>query len=121
VRFSRIQYNSPGRDTGSNASLNAEWARIKNHGGRAKTLTGWTVRSREGRVYTFPTFRLRAGKTVTLHSGHGRNTATDLFWGKNRYVWNNTRDTAVLKNKAKVIVETCRWSRGNGIVACSSP
>jgi hypothetical protein len=121
VRFSRIQYNSPGSDTGGNASLNAEWARIKNHSGRTKTLTGWTVRSRDGRVYTFPRFTLRPGRTVTLHTGHGKNTATDLYWGRSSYVWRNTGDRAVMKNKAKVVVETCRWGHGDGTVACSSP
>jgi hypothetical protein len=118
VRFSRIQYDSPGSDTGSNASLNAEWARITNHSSRTKTLTGWTVRDRKGHVYKYPTFKLKSGKRVTLHTGRGKNTATDLYWGKTHYVWKNTGDTAILKNKARTTVDTCTWGDGSGSIAC---
>jgi hypothetical protein len=40
VRFSYVQYDSPGRDTGSNRSLNAEWIRIKTYSNQAKRLKG---------------------------------------------------------------------------------
>jgi hypothetical protein len=32
VKCGRIQYDSPGSDTGSNRSLDAEWATVKNTG-----------------------------------------------------------------------------------------
>ena len=44
VRFSQVQYDSPGNDTGNNKSLNSEWAVITNHGNKARELTGWTIR-----------------------------------------------------------------------------
>ena len=55
---------------------------------------------------------------VTLHTGHGKNTATDLYWGQSTYVWNNTGDKAILKNKAKTTVDTCKWGDGSGSIAC---
>jgi hypothetical protein len=118
VRFSRIQYDSPGSDTGSNASLNAEWARIANHSNRTKTLTGWTVRDGVGHVYTFPTFRLRSDARVTLHTGRGKNTATDLYWRKTHYVWKNSGGRAILKTSAGTTRDTCTWGRGSGSIAC---
>jgi hypothetical protein len=118
VRFSRIRYDSPGRDTGSNASLDAEWARISNHRNTAKSLTGWTVRDRQGHVYRFGSFRLRPGKSVTLHTGRGKNTAADLYWGRSRYVWGNNGDKAILKNKARTTLDTCTWGNGSGTIAC---
>jgi Lamin Tail Domain len=118
VRFSRVQYDSPGRDTRSNASLNAEWARITNHSSRAKTVTGWTVRDREGHVYRFPALTLGSGKRVTLHTGRGKNTATDLYWGRTRYVWNNAGDKALLKNRARTTVDSCKWGDGSGSRMC---
>lgn len=74
LQFRRLQYDAPGRDTRSNASINAEYVVIKNTSGSAKSLTGWTVRDASGHVYTFGTFTLAAGATVTLRSGRGTNT-----------------------------------------------
>jgi hypothetical protein len=69
MRFGWVQYDSPGSDDGSNASLNAEWVRIKNHGSTARILTGWTVHDLQGHVYTFPSFGLGPGHTVRIHTG----------------------------------------------------
>lgn len=118
IRFSRVQYDSPGSDGGSNASLNAEWARVTNHGRKTRTLTGWTIRDPQGHVFKFPTFRLRAGKSVRLHTGRGANTRTDLYWRQDNYVWNNTGDKAILRNKNKATIDTCQWGDGAGSTAC---
>ena len=75
IQFGKIYYNSPGSDTGSNTSLNAEWVRIKNTGTTTRSLTGWTVRDAAGHVYKFGTFSLKPGTYVTLHTGKGTNTA----------------------------------------------
>src|SRR5512144_2428373 len=95
VRITYVQYDSPGSDTGSNASLNAEWVRIKNFSNTRKSLAGWTLRDPAGHVYRFGTYRLRAGRSVRIHTGSGTNTRTDRYWHSNWYVWNNTGDKAI--------------------------
>jgi len=118
VRFGLIYYNSPGSDTGSNASLNAEFARIKNTGSTSRNLTGWTLRDNANHVYTFGSFRLAAGKSVRVHTGKGTNTATNLYWGHSWYIWNNTGDTAYLRNSAGAEKDTCAWGNGIGYIYC---
>ena len=118
VRFSGVQYDSPGDDTGSNRSLNGEWVRITNHASRAKVMTGWKLRDRTGYLYVFPTFTLGAGRSVRVHTGSGTNTSTDLYWRLGTYVWNNTGDKATLKNRSGVVVDTCSWGDGSGYTSC---
>lgn len=119
VHFGVIQYDSPGSDDGSNASLNAEYVRIRNASATtAVRLTGWTVRDAQAHVYKFGTFTLGAGKTVTLHTGSGSNTATDVYWRSGAYIWNNTGDKAILKNANGVVVDTCAWGAGPGQITC---
>jgi hypothetical protein len=118
VRITYVQYDSPGNDTGTNPSLNAEWVRLKNFSGKKRTLTGWTLRDPVGHVYRFGTFTLGAGKTVRIHTGAGQSTAADRYWGQDWYVWNNTGDTAILKNKAGTTVDTCKWGDGAGTISC---
>jgi hypothetical protein len=113
IRITQINFDSPGAYTGSNSSLNAEWLRLKNTGSTARKLTGWTVRDTSGHVYKFGTYKLGAGKTVTIHSGKGSNTARDRYWRSDGYMWNNDGDIGKLKNKAGNVIDTCSYS-GSG-------
>ncbi|GAA4204074.1 lamin tail domain-containing protein [Actinocatenispora rupis] len=119
ISFGRIQYDSPGTDNRSNTSLNAEWVHVRNTGRTTVTLTGWTLRDASRHVYTFGSFRLGPGKTVTVHTGRGTNTSANRYWGSRAYIWNNTGDTATLKTSHGTTVDTCRWtSRGSGYKNC---
>lgn len=105
-----IFYNSPGRDTGSNASLNAEWVQLFNRSGHRVTLTRWTLRDAVGHVYPFGTYSLRAHAYVRIHTGRGANTRTDRYWGQRWYIWNNDGDTATLRNASGVLRSRCSYS-----------
>lgn len=119
IQFGRIQYDSPGTDNRTNASLNAEFVVIRNTGSRAVALTGWTLRDALPTVYTFGTFTLGAGKTVVVRTGKGTNSPTTRFWQMTRYVWNNPSDKAVLRNRAGVVVDSCQWTKiGVGSLTC---
>src|SRR3954471_15031358 len=118
VRLGTVQYDSPGSDTGSNLSLNAEWVTITNHAATKRTLTGWTLRDGQSHVYRFPAFTLAAGASVRVHTGNGADGAQNLYWANSNYVWNNTGDKATLKNKAGTTIDTCSWGDGSGSTYC---
>jgi hypothetical protein len=118
IRIDTIFFDSPGSDTGSNSSLNAEWIRLKNTGSAARKLTGWTVRDTSGHVYKFGTYNLGAGKTVKIHTGKGSNTARDRYWRSEEYIWNNDGDRAKLKNKAGTAIDTCSYSGAGSSFNC---
>ncbi|HEY0530949.1 MAG TPA: lamin tail domain-containing protein [Actinoplanes sp.] len=109
VNFSRIYVNSPGSDTRSNKSLNAEWVLLRNNTTKSIQLKGWTVRDKSAHVYTFGSFSLGSKKTVYVHTGKGTNTSANRYWGSGNYIWNNTGDTATLKNASKSTIDTCSW------------
>ena len=111
VFIREIFYNSPGADHGSNSSLNAEWVELKNSSGHPIALTHWTLRDKAGHVYKFTSaFRLRAHKTVKIHTGSGRNTRTNRYWNHGWYIWNNDGDTAVLKSASRSVKSRCSYS-----------
>lgn len=88
-------------------SLSDEWVKIKNTGSSSVSLQGWTiVDDGDKHTYTFPSFTLDAGATVTLHTEAGSNSATDLYWGSGRPVWNNDGDTARLYDSTGNLVDT---------------
>jgi Lamin Tail Domain len=119
LHFTKVYYNSPGSDTGSNASLNAEYVTIKNGSSTARSLTGYTIRDKANHVYRFGTFTLGAGKSVRIHTGTGTNTSTDRYWGSGAYIWNNTGDKAYLRSAQFTLRDTCEWgSGGPGYINC---
>jgi hypothetical protein len=84
MQIHKIQYNSPGRDTGSNRSLNAEWVQLHNRSASRINLSGWTLRDNCGcgHVYTFHNYTIRAHGYVKIHTGRGTNTQTNSSWGR---------------------------------------
>jgi hypothetical protein len=122
VQFSKIVYNSPGTDNGSNTSLNGEYVRFSNKTTRTIDLKYWTIRDAGGHVYTFSgSYLLGAGKTRYLHTGKGTNGKPDSqhrYWGRTSYVWNNGGDTATLRSSSDKAIDSCRWGNGSGTTYC---
>ena len=70
---------------------------------------GWTLRDAQGHVYTFGTYTINAHGYVKIHTGKGTNTQTDRYQGRSWYVWNNTGDTATVKNQIGVVIDKCGY------------
>lgn len=122
VRIYKVYYNSPGSDRGSNASLNNEWVALKNYGGTARDLYGYTVRDRSSHVYKFGHWSLKPGKRIYVHTGKGRNASVGgsghVYQNRGAYVWNNTGDTATLRTRYGTKIDTCSWGRTGAYKYC---
>jgi len=119
IRITKVYVNSPGSDTGSNKSLNNEYITLKNTGSKARRLTGWTIRdSGADHSYRFGTYRLRAGRRVTIHTGRGADTRRHRYWDMDWYVWNNDGDRARLRKRSGVLVDGCRWGTVTSYTRC---
>ncbi|GAA0551941.1 lamin tail domain-containing protein [Halorubrum ejinorense] len=84
-------------DDGEN--LNDEYVVFENAGEEPIDLSGWTVEDEAAHGYAFPQgFTLDAGATVTLRTGSGTDTDSELYWGSGSPIWNNAGDTVILSN-----------------------
>ena len=78
-------------------NLNDEYVVFENAGAEPLELSGWTVRDEAGHTYVFPDgFTLPSGGRVTLYTGEGTDTETELYWHSEGAVWNNGEDTVVV-------------------------
>jgi hypothetical protein len=109
VGITGIVYNSPGPDTATNASLNAEQIRLTNHGATPRQMRGWRITDADRDVYRFGSLTLRPGASVTVHSGRGSDTRSDRYWNRRRYVWNNQQDLARLHRANGTLAGQCRY------------
>ena len=115
LRFHGAQYDSPGKDTRSNASLNAEWISLVNSGSKAVNLKGYTIRDASSHVHTFGNTTIAGGGgRIWLHTGKGTASARTVYWGSGNYVWNNTGDTATLRNASGKWLDNCSWKSKSG-------
>jgi hypothetical protein len=79
------------------------------------SLYHWTIRDKASHVYTFTTaFSLKPGATVYVHTGSGANTSVHRYWGSKAYIWNNTGDTAYLRNTRATASATSTAERRRG-------
>jgi hypothetical protein len=119
VRFTKVHYNSPGTDTRSNASLNAEYAQITNKGKSTVTLTGWTIRDKSGHTYRL-SGSLPAGHSRIVHTGRGTDGRPNghRYWQSGNYIWNNTGDTATLRTGKNAVAHTCTWGSTGSYTLC---
>ena len=120
LRFHGAQYDSPGKDTRSNASLNAEWISLVNTGKKAVNLKGWQIVDKS-KTYTFGSTTIAAkGGRIWVKTGKGTKSGRNVFWGSGNYVWNNTGDTALLLRPTKKQHDKCTWGnkKGRTKVAC---
>jgi len=91
--ISDFNYNAAGDD---NENLEDEYFTLFNPTDTVIHLTGFRISDTANHEYQFPSFVLGAGKSVTVRTGTGDDTATDLYWNNVGTVWNNDGDTLYL-------------------------
>ena len=97
----------------SGRDMQAEQVLLHNDGDTAVELGGWMLHdaARQPHIYSFaPTRRLLAGATLRLWSGRGSDDAGNAYWGRRRAVWNNTGDTAILRDPDGAERARASWS-----------
>lgn len=92
-----FQYNALGNDR---SNLNGEMVNLENQGDETIDFSGWTLESDAGEIYVFADgFALEPGARVTIHSGCGDDTKTDLYWCSRDPIWDDKRGIATLRTR----------------------
>jgi micrococcal nuclease len=91
LRVQTVHEDAEGND---NENLDDEYVVFENAGEETLDMGGWRVEDDASHTYTFPTgFTLDPGETVTLYTGSGTDSDSELYWGSESAIWNNGGDT----------------------------
>jgi hypothetical protein len=94
---------------GTDNNPNNEWVSIKNNKKSSVNLKNWIIKDYE-QVYNYSYklsyFNLDAGETVTVHTGKGTNTSSDIYLGLDKCIWNNSGDKVYLYNSNGNLIDT---------------
>ncbi|MEF3274553.1 MAG: lamin tail domain-containing protein [Chloroflexus sp.] len=107
VSITYIEYDPPGND------LDGEFVVITNASHEPVDLTGWTLIDEGSKhSYTFPPFTLAGGAEIKLWTKAGVDDATNLYWGSRRPIWNNSGDSAVLRDANGNLISRYTYASG---------
>jgi hypothetical protein len=110
IQIVKVKFDSAGNDFPvSTTKLNDEYVVIKNTDDVDRSLTGWTLVDESNHWYTFPTTTIKAGAKLRVRTGRGDDTTKNKYQDRGYYVWNNTSDTAYLRNARGTGGDTCSW------------
>ena len=92
------------REIKAPGSLTSEQVVLTNLSGQVN-LVGWTMTDGEGNQFTFPSLSLLSQGEVTVHTGSGANTPTDLYWGQTEPRWASGK-VAYLRDPSGKLIAT---------------
>lgn len=94
-------------DGNDHDNLDDEYIVLRNDGSESLDMGGWSLSDSADHTYHFPTgFTLGPGETVTVYTGSGSDSDTELYWGSDSAVWNNGGDTIiVVTNDGETVVK----------------
>jgi competence protein ComEC len=96
IAVAEVNYDAAGDDR---ENLNDEYVVFENTDTEPIDLSGWTVEDDAGATYTFPEgTTLDPDAELTLRTGSGNDTSTELYWGSGAPIWNNDGDTVIVTN-----------------------
>jgi|GEM_PF-1401056 len=90
-------------------NVNGEYIKIKNTSKATIRLAGYHVKV-GSKFYTFgPTATLKAGKTVTIRMGKGKNTSTTKYLGSTKPVMPNGKGKAQIMTYTGTVLASKSW------------
>jgi len=92
------------REIKAPGSLTNEQVILTNLSGQVN-MAGWAMTDGEGNQFTFPSLSLLSKGEVTVHTGKGTNSATDLYWGQTEPRWASGK-VAYLRDPAGKLIAT---------------
>lgn len=103
VKITFIDYSPEGGE------LEGEYVQLVNQGTETVSLDNWSLTDRIGHIYRFSDFSLGPSEGVKLWTRIGTDTKTDLYWRHIVPIWNNTGDTATLRDQYGRIVNVYKY------------
>jgi micrococcal nuclease len=97
LAINNIVYDAPGPD---DENLNGEWVEIRNDDDESVNLRGFTLRDMSStNLYVFGAVKVPPGSILRIYSGCGQDTPTEVYWCNDTSIWNNSGDTATLRDE----------------------
>jgi cardiolipin synthase A/B len=82
-----------------------EYVQIQNMDTVSIQLQGWTLSDAANHVFTFPNFFIQPGQVCRVYTNENHPEWCGFNYGSGSAIWNNTGDTASLRNSNGVLID----------------
>jgi len=90
---------------GEDQAVAGEFVQLRNDGRAALPLEGWKLCDLDdNHCYEFGAVTLARSASLTVWSGGGSDTSTDLYWNHPQPIWNNDGDVAALRDTSGELI-----------------
>lgn len=96
-----------------------EYVEIRNDDTHSVLLDGWTLRDAANHVFTFPNHAMPPGQVCRVYTNQNHPEWCGFNYGSSSAIWNNSGDTATLRNSNGQTVDTCSYSGGGSGSPCN--
>jgi hypothetical protein len=118
IHFAPIMIN----ELNVNGTFDLEWVNIVYSGTNNApdlNMNNWILTDQDGNDFSFGNFNLQNKFAVTIHTGSGINTSSELFWNLPFKVFNEQGDDALLYSDLFIPIDYMNYT--NGIIFGDSP
>ncbi len=86
--------------------LNAEFIRFTNMCDSSVKLDGWSLDTKYDQTFQFPTgATVDPYETMTVHSGSGTDTPTEMHWGRTEWLLNSIDDSISIRDSIGDLID----------------
>lgn len=96
-----FNYDAEGND---NKNLNDEYVTFRNVCNYTVDMSGWEIKDEGTNIHKIKPFTLPPSSEISIHSGSGKNSNSNLYWNSRRAIWNNDKDTLFLRDNNGTLV-----------------
>lgn len=82
-----------------------EYVEIKNFDAQSIQIHNWTLRDLAEHVYTFPEFVMAPNQICRVYTNQDHPDFCSFSYGSGQAIWNNSGDTAYLRNSAGSLID----------------
>jgi endonuclease YncB( thermonuclease family) len=106
LTITKLNYDAEGDDS---ENLNDEYVILTNAHNVTIDMTGWRLWDMANNEYIFSDFVLDNYSSITLITGSGIDTDSELYWGSSKPVWNNDGDALYIRDSENKFVINYRY------------
>lgn len=96
-----------------------EYVEIRNDDTMSVLLGGWTLRDAGNHVFTFPSHTMPPGQVCRVYTNQNHPEWCGFSYGSGSAIWNNSGDTATLRNSNGQTIDTCSYSGSGTGASCN--
>jgi competence protein ComEC len=83
-----------------------EYVDIQNQESFSIQLQGWTLRDAASHIYTFPNYVMQSGQVCRVYTNQNHPEWCGFNYGSGSAIWNNSGDTAYLRDGNGTLIDT---------------